>query len=181
VVAAAWIVGAAAFGQEPAAAEADYLIGVEDRLTVAVWREPDLSRIVTVRPDGKISFPLIGDVQAAGRTPRALGEQVGAALARYVKEPVVTVLVEEINNFKVYVLGEVNQQGALQLRQRTRLLQALALAGGLTQYADRSNVVVVREEAGREVRLKVDYRRLVSGDRPDLNHWLKPGDTVIVN
>ncbi len=159
----------------------DYVIGVEDKLNISVWREVDLSRSVTVRPDGKITFPLIGDMQAAGKTPRKLDDEITAAISRFIKEPVVTVLVEEINNFKVFVLGEVQTQGQLILRQRTRLLQALALAGGLTQFADRSNVVIVREEDGREVRVRVDYRKLVSGEKPDLNYFLKPGDTVIVN
>jgi len=161
--------------------EGEYVIGVEDKLSISVWREPDLTRTVTVRPDGKITFPLIGDIQAAGKSAQSLDEVITTQIARYIKEPVVTVTVEEINNFKVYVLGEVNKQEALLLRQRTRLLQALALSGGLTQYADKSNVVLVREEGGREVRMRVDYRKLVSGERPELNHWLKPGDTIIVN
>jgi len=136
---------------------------------------------VTVRPDGKIGFPLIGDVQAAGKSPRELDAEVTSALARFIKEPVVAVLVEEINHFKVFVLGEVHTQGQLVLRQPTRLLQALALAGGLTQYADKSNVVLVRTEDGRESRMRVDYRKLVTGDRPESNYDLKPGDTIIVN
>jgi polysaccharide export outer membrane protein len=174
-------VGAAAAQVPEAAPEGEYVIGVEDKLSISVWREPDLTRTVTVRPDGKITFPLIGDIQAAGKSAQSLDEVITAQIARYIKEPVVTVTVEEINNFKVYVLGEVTKQEALLLRQRTRLLQALAIAGGLTQYADKSNVVLVREEGGREVRMRVDYRKLVSGERPELNHWLKPGDTIIVN
>jgi polysaccharide export outer membrane protein len=146
-----------------------------------VWREQDLTRTVIVRPDGKIGFPLIGDVQAAGRTPRELAADVTAALARFIKEPVVAVMVEEINHFKVFVLGEVHTQGQLVLRQPTRLLQALALAGGLTQYADKSNVVLFRTEEGRASRMRVDYRKLVTGERPELNYDLKPGDTIIVN
>ena len=165
----------------PAAAPGEFIIGVEDRLTISVWREQDLTRTVTVRPDGKIGFPLIGDVQAAGKTPRELDTEVTSALARFIKEPVVAVLVEEINHFKVFVLGEVHTQGQLVLRQPTRLLQALALAGGLTQYADKSNVVLVRTEDGRESRMRVDYRKLVTGDRPESNYDLKPGDTIIVN
>ncbi len=159
----------------------DFIIGVEDRLAISVWKEADLSRTVGVRPDGKISFPLVGDVQAAGRTSKELDVEMTTALSRFIKEPVVTVLVEEINHFKVFVLGEVHTQGQLVLRQPTRLLQALALAGGLTQYADKSNLVVVREEDGRETRMRVDYKKLVGGERPELNYFLKPGDTIIVN
>ena len=154
---------------------ADFVIGVEDRLAISVWKEPDLSRTVGVRPDGKITFPLVGDIQASGRTTKELDAEMTTALSRFIKEPVVTVLVEEINHFKVFVLGEVHTQGQLLLRQPTRLLQALALAGGLTQYADKSNVVVVREEDGRETRMRVDYKKLAGGEKPELNYYLKPG------
>jgi polysaccharide export outer membrane protein len=177
------LVSLSSWSAEPkeGATPGDFIIGVEDRLTVSVWREQDLTRTVIVRPDGKIGFPLIGDVQAAGRTPRELAADVTAALARFIKEPVVAVMVEEINHFKVFVLGEVHTQGQLVLRQPTRLLQALALAGGLTQYADKSNVVLFRTEEGRASRMRVDYRKLVTGERPELNYDLKPGDTIIVN
>ncbi len=159
---------------------ADYKIGVEDRLRISVWREPDLDRTVIVRPDGKITVPLIGDCAAAGRTPAELSQQIAGALSRYIRDPIVTVTVEEINHFKVYVLGEVNQQGVLQLRRRTRLLEALALAGGLTQFADKSKLVVIRDEGGREQRIEVDYRKIVNGEQPELNIYLKPGDTILV-
>lgn len=176
------LAGPPSVAQTPAVPEPpEFVIGVEDRLTLSVWRETDLTRIVTVRPDGKIGFPLIGDIQAAGKTPRELDAEVTAALSKYIKEPVVAVLVEEINHFKVFVLGEVHTQGQLVLRQPTRLLQALALAGGLSQYADKANVVLVRSLDGRESRMRVDYRKLVSGERPELNYDLKPGDTIIVN
>lgn len=167
--------------ERPAEPVAEYTIGVEDKLSISVWREADLTRTVLVRPDGKITFPLIGDVKAAGRTARELDEEITTSISRYMKEPVVTVIVEEINHFKVYVLGEVTKQGEVVLRQPTRLLQALALAGGLTQFADKSNLVLVREEDGREARTRIDYRKLANGDRPELNHYLKPGDTIIVN
>jgi len=97
---------------QPAAAAEEYILGVEDKLSISVWKEPDLLRSVTVRPDGKITFPLIGDVQAAGRTPRGLTDEIAKALSKFIKEPVVTVIVEEINNYKVFVLGEVATQGA---------------------------------------------------------------------
>lgn len=164
-----------------AAAPPEFVIGVEDRLSISVWREADLTRTVTVRPDGKITFPLIGDVLAAGKTPRDLDTEVTAAVARFIKEPVVTVIVEEINHFKVFVLGEVHTQGQLVLRQPTRLLQAIALSGGLTQYADKSNLVLVRTEESRETRMRVDYKKLVTGERPELNYDLRPGDTIIAN
>ena len=165
---------------QPVFAE-DYVLGVEDRLSISVWKEVDLAKTVSIRPDGKITFPLVGDIQAAGRTPKQLTDDLARALARYIKEPVVTVAVDEINNFKIFVLGEVATQGALTLRRRTRLLEAIALSGGMTQFADKSNVVLLRFDAGKETRTKIDYRKVVSGERPESNIYLKPGDTIIVN
>src|SRR5262245_63797456 len=126
-----------------------------------LWKEPDLLRTVTVRPDGKITFPLIGDVQAAGRTPRGLTDEIAKALAKYIKEPVVTVIVEEINNYQVFVLGEVGKQGALSLRRKTRFLEAIAMAGGLTTYADKGNVTLLRYDGSKESRTRIDYRKVV--------------------
>jgi polysaccharide biosynthesis/export protein len=159
----------------------DYILGVEDKLTISVWKELDLAKSVNIRPDGKITFPLVGDLPAAGRTAKQLTDDLAKALALYIKEPVVTVSVDEINNFKVYVLGEVATQGVLTLRRRTRLLEAIALSGGLSQFADKSNLVLMRYEGGKETRTRIDYRKVVSGERPELNVFLKPGDTIIVN
>jgi polysaccharide biosynthesis/export protein len=159
----------------------EYVLGVEDKLAISVWKEPDLLRSVTVRPDGKITFPLIGDVQAAGRTARGLTDDIAKALAKYIKEPVVTVIVEEINNYKVFVLGEVETQGALTLHRKTRFLEAIAMAGGLTTYADKGNVTLLRYDEGKESRTRIDYRKVVSGEKPEFNVWLVPGDTIIVN
>lgn len=185
---AAILVAAPAASQQPqqedpargaTAATADYVVGVEDALSITVWKEPDLTKAVTVRPDGKISFPLVGDLQAAGKTPRQLSQALTESLARFIKEPIVTVTVDQINNFKVYVIGEVGAQGELTLKRRTRLLQLIAMAGGLSPYASK-NLVVVRDEGGREVRTEIDYRKVISGERPELNIYLKPGDTIIV-
>jgi len=159
----------------------EFVLGVEDKLSISVWKEPDLTKSVIIRPDGKITFPLVGDVQAAGRAPRQLTDDLTKLLARFIKEPVVTVVVEEINNFKVFVLGEVTVQGALNLRRRTRLLEAIALAGGMSKFADKSNVLLLRFEDGKEARTRIDYRKVVSGEKPELNLYLKPGDTIIVN
>ena len=165
--------------RQAAAASADYVIGVEDVLAVSVWKEPELTKNVNVRPDGKISFPLVGDLQASGKTPRQLSATLTEALAKFIKEPIVTVTVEQINNFKIYMIGEIGAQGELTLKRRTRLLQAIAQAGGLSPYASK-NIVVVRDEGGREVRTEIDYRKVISGERPELNIYLKPGDTIIV-
>jgi len=165
----------------PSSATPDYVIGVEDRLSISIWKEPDLSRTVTVRPDGKITSPLIGDIRAAGRTPKELAADITTALSHFVKEPVVTVAVEDIQGFRVYVLGEVNTQGALILRRKTRLLEAIALSGGLTPFANRSDVVLIRYDDDRESRTRIDYRKIVSGEKAELNVFLKPGDMIIVN
>ena len=166
---------------QPAVPFEEYSLGVEDKLSISVWKELDMTKTVAIRPDGKITFPLVGDVQAAGRTARQLSEDLTRLLGRYIKEPVVTVVVEEINNFKVFVLGEVTTQGVLVLRRRTRLLEAIALAGGVSKFADKSDVVLMRFEDGKETRTRIDYRKVVSGERPELNVYLRPGDTVIVN
>ena len=166
--------------QVPPAFE-EYSVGIEDKLSISVWKEPDMTKTVGIRPDGKITFPLVGDVQAAGRTARQLTDDLTKSLGRFIKEPVVTVVVEEINNFKVFVLGEVASQGVLTLRRRTRLLEAIALVGGMSQFADKANVLLVRFEDGKETRTKIDYRKVVSGERPEFNVYLRPGDTIIVN
>ena len=175
--------GSRSFAQEaaPPAAVEEYVLGVEDKLGISVWKEAELGKLVVIRPDGKITFPLVGDVQAAGRTPRQLADDLTKSIARFIKEPVVTVIVEQIDSFKVFVLGEVTIQGALNLRRRTRLLEAIALAGGMSKFADKSNVLLLRFEDGKENRTKIDYRKVVSGERPELNVYLKPGDTIIVN
>lgn len=163
----------------PPAASTDYLIGVEDVLSVTVWKEPELTKNVNVRPDGKITFPLVGDLQAAGRTPLQLAASLTETLVQYIKEPIVTVTVEQINSYKIYLLGEIGKQGELILKRQMRLLQVIAMAGGLSPYASK-NIVIVREEGGREVRTEIDYRKVISGERPELNIYLKPGDTIIV-
>jgi polysaccharide export outer membrane protein len=165
----------------PAPGSDEYVVGIEDKLSISVWKEPDLSKTVSIRPDGKITFPLVGDIQAAGHSARQITDDVTRALTRFIKEPVVTVVVEEINSFKVFVIGEVTTQGALNLRRRTRLLEAVALAGGLTTFADKSNVVLMRYEEGKETRTRIDYRKVISGEKPELNVFLKPGDTILAN
>jgi len=177
-----WLFATPSFGDVATTPAFDeFILGVEDKLSISVWKEPDLTKSVIIRPDGKITFPLVGDVQAAGRAPRQLTEDLTKLLARFIKEPVVTVAVEEINNFKVFVLGEVATQGALNLRRRTRLLEVIALAGGLSKFADKSNVLLMRFEDGKETRSRIDYRKVVSGEKPGPNLYLQPGDTIIVN
>lgn len=158
----------------------EYTIGVEDILTIFVWKEGDLSIRVVVRPDGKISFPLISDIGAKGLTCQQLAEKIKDKLLMYIKDPNVTVIVEEINSFKVYVLGEVNNQGVYTLRSPARLLHVLAMAEGLNEYANKSDLVIIRKEGSKERRIKVDYKKIISGERPDDNIYIRPDDTIIV-
>jgi polysaccharide export outer membrane protein len=167
-------------GGAKAPSSAEYRIGIADELRITVWREPDLSLPVIVRPDGSITVPLVGDVRALGRTATEITREITSALTKYIKEPIVTVIVEQINSNTIYVIGEVNRQGSIELRQRTRFLQALAMAGGLTEFADKSRVVLLREEGGREVVREIDYRRLIRGEAPGDNLYVQPGDTIIV-
>lgn len=165
----------------PATGTKVYRIGVEDELQLFVWQDSSLNLQLSVRPDGMITVPLVGDIEAEGRTTDELATQIGEALRRYIKDPVVTVVVLEINHMKVYVLGEVGNQGELVLRRPTRFLQVLAMAGGLTEFADRSKILVIRERDGEERRFEIDYKKIVGGQRPEDNVLMQPGDTIVVN
>ena len=152
----------------------DFRLAREDVVEVSVWKEPDLSRTVPVRPDGKITLPLLGDVQAEGLKPAELEQQVAKMLTPYVRDPRVTVIVHDVNGSKVYVTGMVGHPGAFPLRNPMGVLQALAMAGGLAEFADRGDIHVLRAD-GRH--LDVDYDSLVSGES---KVTLGPGDTVVV-
>ncbi|HEY3176024.1 MAG TPA: polysaccharide biosynthesis/export family protein [Candidatus Polarisedimenticolia bacterium] len=166
---------------EPVADSEDYVIGVEDVLFVSVWKNPDLSREVPVRPDGKITLPLIDDIPAVGLTPARLKEVLTERWRAFITAPEVSVIVTQVNSLKVYMVGEILKPGILVLKSRTRLLQALSQAGGFTAFADRARVVVLRNAAdGKETRMEFNYRKILSGARPEDNIFLMPGDTVIV-
>jgi polysaccharide export outer membrane protein len=159
-------------------AEQPFRIGREDVLDIAVWRDADLSRTVPVRPDGYISMPMAGDIQAAGRTPAELAEELKAKLAPYVQEPRITVIVREVNSSRVFVTGEVSRPGAYPLRGRVSLVQAITLAGGFTEFADSDGIMVIRaDEQGS--RIPVRYSDLVS-DEGGEDVILRPGDTIVV-
>jgi polysaccharide export outer membrane protein len=158
----------------------EYTIGVEDLLEISVWKNPDLSSIVPVRPDGKISLPLIDDVQAAGRTPVELKKVLTDRWKAYLSAPEVSVIVKEVNSYKVYMVGEVTRPGELRVKARIRLLQAISLAGGFTAFADRDKILVLRDASDHELRYEIDYDKIVSGNRPEDNLVLLPGDTVVV-
>lgn len=171
---------AAPAAEAVAEAQDDYVIGVEDVLFVSVWKNPDLSKEVPVRPDGKITLPLIDDISAVGLTPGQLKDILTERWKSFITAPEVSVIVTQVNSLKVYMIGEIAKPGILTLKSRTRLLQALSLAGGFTPYADRSKIVVLRNNGAGEIRLEYSYKKIISGDNPDDNVFLRPGDTVIV-
>ena len=175
--------------QDPAVAvqgcSAAYLIGPEDVLDITVWKNPDISRAVPVRPDGKISLPLLNDVQAAGLSPMQLRDALTKALTAYMPDPAVSVLVREVHSFKVTVIGQVKTPGRYELKDRATVLDVLALAGGPTEFAVRSRIVVVRQDhSAAAVQIPFAYDKLMAkpgpkSDSPD-NFCVKPGDAILV-
>jgi polysaccharide biosynthesis/export protein len=158
----------------------DYVIGADDVLIVLFWREKDMSAEVMVRPDGKITLPLLNDVVAAGLTPDALREQLNAAAARFIEEPAASVVVKAINSRKVFVTGEVQKPGPYPLTTPTTVMQLLAIVGGLKDYATRDEIVVMRNENGRQVLFPFDYDAIIKRKKLEQNILLKPGDTVVI-
>ena len=159
----------------------EFRIGIEDQLLVYVWGEADLSMSVRVRPDGRITLPLVNDVQVAGMTPDDVRKEIASKLSSYIKDPNVTVIVEEINSFKVYILGSgIGSQGIQNFSEPTRLLQAIAAAGGFAEFAKKKIKIFRRRGAG-EVRIDVDFKQILENGIGDANLFLEPGDTLIVN
>jgi polysaccharide export outer membrane protein len=156
----------------------DYRLGAEDVVEVSVWKEPGLSTVAPVRPDGRISVPIAGDLQAEGKTTRELEREITARLRAVVASPIVSVIVKEIHASRVYVVGEVAKPGAFPLRGRLDVIQAIALAGGLTEFADRDDITVLRKlPDGKEERLGFDYGQASAEGGA---FALYPGDTVVV-
>jgi polysaccharide biosynthesis/export protein len=166
--------------QSSPANDTAYVIGPEDVLTIDVWKEKELSGPVPVRPDGKISLPLLNDVQAAGLTPMQLMSSLTEKLKKYVSDPTVTVTVTTINSRKVYILGEVTRPGAFPLVPDMTVLQALTTAGGPTPYAKTSKIYILRSQNGVQNKLAFNYKQVVRGGSPEQNIFLKSGDTVVV-
>jgi polysaccharide biosynthesis/export protein len=159
---------------------AGYIIGPEDVLTILFWRDKDMSGDVTVRPDGKISTPLLNDIQAAGLTPEELRVRINNEAAHYIEDPNATVVVKQINSRKVFIAGEVEKPGVYPLSGPMSVLQLIANAGGFKEYAKRDAVLIVRKEDGRQVQLPFDYNAVMRGKKLNQNVELKPGDTVVV-
>ena len=160
----------------------DYTIGPEDVLEITVWRNTDLSKMVAVRPDGRISLPLIGDVGAAGRTAPQLAEAIAEKLKEFKENPQVSIVVKEVNSYAIYVLGEVSKPGKYPLKSKTTLLQAITLASGFTPAAARNKIVVFRfgEQGGKDSKIKASYDDIIMRDESLQNIQLKPGDTIVV-
>ena len=161
-------------------AEDKYVIGPADILEIHVWREPDLSRTIPVRPDGKITLPLLNDVQASGLTPLELKARIEKGLAKFVESPTVSVAVQEIHSKNIFVFGQVESPGQYPLQKDLTVLQALSLAGGLAEWADKGDIIVLRKENGKQRRIKFDYKNVSKGKHLERNIFLRPGDTIIV-
>jgi polysaccharide biosynthesis/export protein len=163
----------------------EFLLGPEDVLEVTVWRNQDLSRIVVVRPDGKISLPLIGDVQASGLTAAQVAAKIAARLTEFKENPNVSVSIKEVNSYFIYVLGEVLKPGKYPIKSYATVLQGVSLAGGFTNFASKSKMAVLRTVANgdgnqHQIRIPVPYNELISGTGAIENFILKSGDTIVV-
>lgn len=163
-----------------AGAAADtYVIGASDVLTVTVWKEPTLSGTLLVRPDGMISLSLLGDIQASGLTPLQLADQITSKLKKFMQDPNVSVVVSQIHSKVIYLLGEIEKKGPIEMTPGMTLLEAIGSAGGLTDYANTRKIYILRNEAGTHQKIPVNYKEALKGDTT-LNLALKPGDTIVV-
>ncbi len=157
------------------------MIGANDVLTISVWKEPDISRSVPVRSDGKISLPLVGELQADGQTPRQLEHEITKRLQNYISEPEVTVIVTDSKSQKVNILGMVARPGAYLLTSSTTVLDAVAMAGGFRDFAKQKSIYVLRPDAdGTQKRIPFNYKDVIKGKNPEQNIHLQAGDTVVV-
>jgi len=162
------------------AAVPEYVIGPNDTLSVLFWRDKDMSADVVVRPDGNITLPLLNDIQAAGLTPDQLRERILGEARRYIEDPSPTVVVKEINSRRVFITGLVEKPGPYPIAAPMTVLQLIAISGGLKEFADGKNILVMRTENGRQVAYSFDYKQLLKGKNLPQNIGLKPGDTVVV-
>ena len=171
---------APAVAAPPVAVPAEYVIGADDVMSVVFWRDKELSADVTVRPDGKISLPLLNEIQAAGLTPAQLKDRITDEAKKYVEDPTVTVEVKSINSRKVFITGEVGKKGAYPITGSMTVLQLISIAGGLGDYAKGEKITIVRNDGGKQVSFKFNYKEVINSKKLDQNIELKPGDTVVV-
>jgi len=179
--------GAAAAANDPGTAaqvkahDDSFVIGADDVLSISVWKEPEVSRVVPVRSDGKISLPLAGEIQAGGTTPRQLEKAIAAKLQSYISEPEVTVIVQQINSQKFNILGLVAKPGAYPLTNGATILDAIALAGGFRDFAKQKSIYVLRQSPdGSQTRIPFNYKDVIKGKNVEQNIKLQPRDTVVV-
>jgi polysaccharide export outer membrane protein len=165
---------------QTAASDPSYIIGSDDVLDISVWKEPDVSRVVPVRPDGKVSLPLVSDVQAAGLTPSELAADLTTRLKKYLNDPQVTVIVTQINSRRVYIVGEVARPGAFPLLPDMTVLQALADAGGFTTFANTKKIHILRMINGKQTEFPFEYHEVLEGNKTSENIKLLPGDEIVV-
>jgi polysaccharide export outer membrane protein len=164
---------------QPSNVSSDYVIGADDTLHISVWKEPDLSETLPVRPDGKISMPLLNDITAAGLTPLQLRDDLTEKLKRYVSDPRVTVVVTGMSSQRIFLTGEVVHTGPMPLLPHMTMLQALAQAG-FTQFANPKAIYLLRGENGKQAKMPFNYKEVVKGKHPEQNIELQPGDTIVV-
>jgi len=164
----------------PATTDPNYVIGAEDVLDISVWNETQISRSVPVRPDGKISLPLLNDMQAAGQTPSQLGTQIAEGLKKFITDPQVTVIVTAVNSRRFYITGEVQRAGTYPLLPEMTVLQALASSGGFTTFANTGKIYVLRTVNGKQTKLPFNYKDVLNGKHPEQNVMLMPGDTIVI-
>jgi polysaccharide export outer membrane protein len=163
-----------------AGAAADtYVIGASDVIAVSVWKEPTLSGSLLVRPDGMISLPLLGDVQASGLTPLQLADQIATKLKKFIQDPNVSVVVSQIHSKVVYLMGEVGKKGPIEMTPGMTLLEAIGSAGGITEFANAKKIYILRDEAGKHEKIPVHYKEALKGNSA-FDLVLKPGDTIVV-
>ena len=171
--------GAATAQAPEASGDSDYVIGADDTLRISVWKEPDLSETLPVRPDGKISMPLLNDIPAAGLSPLQLKDSITEKLKKFIADPRVTVVVTAMASRRIFVSGEVVHTGPMTLLPHMTMLQALSQAG-FTQFANVKAIYLLRTENGKQEKLPFNYKDVVKGNHPEQNIVLKPGDTVVV-
>ncbi len=157
-----------------------YLIGPEDVLGISVWKDKDLTLQVVVRPDGKISFPLIGDVKAAGKSVEWLRNEIKKRISEYVPDAVVSVLVMEVKGIRIYVVGKVARSGGASVGRRINVMQAIAGAGGLTKFAGESSILILRNDKGGQTKISFNYNEVKKGINIEQNIWLQDGDVIVV-
>ena len=179
--ACSWVHGEETAPRSVTAVHDEYQVGPDDVLSIVVWKQPDISVAqIPVRPDGRLSLPLVGEIRVRGLTTRQIKEVVTERLKEYVTEPNVTVIVLQVHYPVAYLIGEVNRPGPVPIRQDTTVLQLISMAGGFTNFADRDNVKILRREGGKDYRLKFDYPAVVKGKHPEQNLVVRPGDVILV-